>query len=428
MFYLRHVSLVFDHLNKHPEAKEHESKAALRPLLKRMPSVMRQMEELKPYVEKAHEEWVKVKAAQRESQAAGRTLSHYQKHAAADPALSWNTASQARILDAGEHQKLAVDLATREIRRRDAARRATRQAGISDEVEQERRGAGLWDDWDAGSILNSVAGPRFPEEQDLQKYMQATRQMTSPGSDRGTSDERPQGWRSNQRPISSQSYQYPSISKSRPIQYDSPSLIPSREPGRAPPPRPSKEALSPPPYEPTPPAVPRKEILPPSYSAHNRSPSPETIPELPAKTPNVLANKERITFKPSAYLENGKPIRPVFLPDKLRKAFLEIASDNTRQGLEMCGILCGTPVNNALFITCLLIPEQKCTSDTCETENESAMLDYCIEKDLLVVGWIHTHPTQTCFMSSRDMHTQAGYQVMMPESIAIVCAPRYTPS
>jgi len=40
-----------------------------------------------------------------------------------------------------------------------------------------------------------------------------------------------------------------------------------------------------------------------------------------------------------------------------------------------------------------------------------------------MLGWIHTHPTQTCFMSSRDLHTHFAYQVMMPESIAIVCAP-----
>ena len=135
-----------------------------------------------------------------------------------------------------------------------------------------------------------------------------------------------------------------------------------------------------------------------------------------------------MTFRPAAYLENGEPVRPVFLPETLRARFLSIAADNTRRGLEMCGILCGTAVNNALFISSLLIPEQRCTSDTCETENESSMLDYCIEHDLLILGWIHTHPTQTCFMSSRDLHTQASYQVMLPESIAIVCAPKFEPS
>ena len=41
----------------------------------------------------------------------------------------------------------------------------------------------------------------------------------------------------------------------------------------------------------------------------------------------------------------------------------------------------------------------------------------------MVLGWIHTHPTQSCFMSSRDLHTQVGYQVMMKESVAVVLAP-----
>ncbi len=29
---------------------------------------------------------------------------------------------------------------------------------------------------------------------------------------------------------------------------------------------------------------------------------------------------------------------------------------------------------------------------------------------LYPLGWIHTHPTQTCFLSSVDVHTQCGYQ------------------
>lgn len=56
--------------------------------------------------------------------------------------------------------------------------------------------------------------------------------------------------------------------------------------------------------------------------------------------------------------------------------------------------------------------------------NESQLFDLVdAEADLMILGWIHTHPTQTCFMSSRDLHTHAGYQMMLAESIAIVCAP-----
>ncbi|KAK7840520.1 amsh-like ubiquitin thioesterase 1 [Quercus suber] len=35
-----------------------------------------------------------------------------------------------------------------------------------------------------------------------------------------------------------------------------------------------------------------------------------------------------------------------------------------------------------------------------------------------------THPTQSCFMSSIDLHTHYSYQIMLPESVAIVMAPK----
>ncbi len=38
---------------------------------------------------------------------------------------------------------------------------------------------------------------------------------------------------------------------------------------------------------------------------------------------------------------------------------------------------------------------------------------------------IKTHPSQTAFLSSVDLHTQLGFQIMMPEAVAIVCAPQY---
>ncbi|MQM12425.1 hypothetical protein Taro_045343 [Colocasia esculenta] len=37
---------------------------------------------------------------------------------------------------------------------------------------------------------------------------------------------------------------------------------------------------------------------------------------------------------------------------------------------------------------------------------------------------MQTHPSQSCFMSSIDLHTQYSYQVMLPEAVAIVMAPK----
>jgi len=129
------------------------------------------------------------------------------------------------------------------------------------------------------------------------------------------------------------------------------------------------------------------------------------------------------TFAPSAYLENGTPLRTVFLPPTLRTTFLRLAHQNTLANLETCGFLAGTLIANAFFVNRLIVPAQTATSDTCEMTNESQLFDYVDSEDLMILGWIHTHPTQTCFMSSRDLHTHAGYQMMLAESVAIVCAP-----
>lgn len=74
-----------------------------------------------------------------------------------------------------------------------------------------------------------------------------------------------------------------------------------------------------------------------------------------------------------------------------------------------------------------MIPPQTATSDSCTTTDEEALFEFQDKHSLLTLGWIHTHPTQTCFMSSVDLHTHVGYQIMLPEAIAIVCAPSKSP-
>jgi hypothetical protein len=41
--------------------------------------------------------------------------------------------------------------------------------------------------------------------------------------------------------------------------------------------------------------------------------------------------------------------------------------------------------------------------------------------------FFQTHPVQECFLSSIDMHTQASYQSLLAESVAVVIAPKFTP-
>ncbi|KAK7397698.1 hypothetical protein QQX98_012929 [Neonectria punicea] len=419
MMLYRHSVLVLQSIPSHPQIKDPDNRKAHRLLMKRIDRVIQDLEDLKPEIEVANREWQRMAPTKEPADSSGPP-SRYAEFAARDPSLSGN----AKILDAYDNQDLAVDLAQKELVRRDTARRATRQAGIPDEDLLSRRMGGRWDQWDRHT--------RPSDDNDLQRQMEATRQALDSAQERRRPE---QEFRPS---TTSQNYNYPSISRSKPVEFERSSGYPPTSTS-AQPIRPPKEPVRPPleldqrPY--IAPSVPQKiplahyqPLIPTPPPTQNDQPQPPSLPPKQDIGPPSLPKKERLTFKPGAYLENGDPVRSLFLPKNLRQKFLDIAEPNTRRGLEMCGILCGTPINNALFVRCLLIPDQICTTDTCETENETTMFDYCISEDLLVLGWIHTHPTQTCFMSSRDLHTQSGYQVMMPESVAIVCAPKYNPS
>uniref|UniRef100_A0A1X7TST2 MPN domain-containing protein n=1 Tax=Amphimedon queenslandica TaxID=400682 RepID=A0A1X7TST2_AMPQE len=80
---------------------------------------------------------------------------------------------------------------------------------------------------------------------------------------------------------------------------------------------------------------------------------------------------------------------------------------------------------NTLKITHIIVPKQMGKADSCETMKEEELFDALDKHDLITVGWIHTHPSQTAFMSSVDLHTHYSYQIMLQEAIAIVVAPKY---
>jgi len=118
-------------------------------------------------------------------------------------------------------------------------------------------------------------------------------------------------------------------------------------------------------------------------------------------------------------------LRRMFVPQELCNRFLNLAAYNTSRNLETCGILTGKLAKNVFHITHLVVPKQTATSDSCTTTNEEEMFDVQDKYDLVTLGWIHTHPSQSSFLSSVDLHTHFAYQVMMPEAIAIVCAPKF---
>ncbi|KAL3210040.1 hypothetical protein MRX96_037388 [Rhipicephalus microplus] len=125
------------------------------------------------------------------------------------------------------------------------------------------------------------------------------------------------------------------------------------------------------------------------------------------------------------YYSTAQGLRTVVLPGSLVSKFLHIARQNTEKNIETCAIMAGKLAKNQLSISHLLVPRQSGTADDCCTESEELVIGFQDELGLDTIGWIHTHPTQTAFLSSVDLHTHCSYQLMLPESVSIVCAPKY---
>ncbi|KAK0138107.1 STAM-binding protein-like A [Merluccius polli] len=190
---------------------------------------------------------------------------------------------------------------------------------------------------------------------------------------------------------------------------------------------------------------------PPAYSAAISPATPP--PESPGDLPGSANNHNHQHYNPPAYTSGtptpaGPPtfdrslkpgsmvspgnnnsmvdaLRQLAVPSELCRSFLRLAEANTSRAVETCGILCGKLNRNAFTVTHVIVPKQCGGPDYCDTENEEELFLIQDQYDLITLGWIHTHPTQTAFLSSVDLHTHCSYQMMLPEAIAIVCSPKF---
>ena len=123
------------------------------------------------------------------------------------------------------------------------------------------------------------------------------------------------------------------------------------------------------------------------------------------------------------------------LPARLRTAFAALSADSTAtppRGVETCAVLAGREEAPAaasaggFAVTHLILPQQSGGADACEMSpaGEDAVLAECLSAGVVTLGWIHSHPSQTAFLSAPDQHTHAGYQSLLPEAVAVVLAPR----
>lgn len=398
LYLIRHAELVLGKLPTHPQYRDPGLKAEVAQAQRTVQRNLTTLERLKPRIQAEYERYLKarerrdrererVQAERDDDQRQRWAEGHYESGVSGHADDLHDEHEEA--LNASEHRQLAVDLAHRELRRRDANKQSTRQAGISPgTVASRRQGIVVNDRSHDESSYDGIreAGQHlYPGRQASQQPGRAPQHTPSTAfhypsvpAKEGVID-----WRAGQHQTVTAG-QPPSLAAKEPYQFN------------AAPPRPSK-------------------------SGETRPPSPPPKSSAPGKS--------RYTFAPQASTEAGVPLRTVMLPPDLRTTFMNLAHANTARNLETCGILCGTVVSNALFISHLIIPDQHSTSDTCDTteSGDNALFDYCDAQNLLVCGWIHTHPSQSCFLSSRDLHTSSGYQVMLPEAIAIVCAPRHNP-
>ncbi|KAJ1301285.1 hypothetical protein OPQ81_003690 [Rhizoctonia solani] len=193
---------------------------------------------------------------------------------------------------------------------------------------------------------------------------------------------------------------------------------------------PPKQTLNTPPAllfqpnpDPTPPGskaqLPGGYGTPPSSANYATRPPPAVPAPAPAPVPVPVGAQEE---------DDPSRLRQVLLPEEVIQKFMSIAKPNTLRKTETCGLLLGKPRGAGFAVTTLLIPRQRGTSDTCEMVEEELILDFQESRALITLGWIHTHPTQSCFMSSMDLHTHSGYQASLKEAFAIVCAPSSSPN
>ena len=112
----------------------------------------------------------------------------------------------------------------------------------------------------------------------------------------------------------------------------------------------------------------------------------------------------------------------LYVPKNIGQIFIAYAQNDLDSNTETMAILGGTEVSEGYKITHLLIPNQFGNSDSCQMHENSVdwVLQQSINNNITILGWIHTHPSQTNFLSSVDLHASYSYQQTQPLSIAIV--------
>jgi len=115
------------------------------------------------------------------------------------------------------------------------------------------------------------------------------------------------------------------------------------------------------------------------------------------------------------------PIKPTIkVPTSLIDRFRELSNPNTSRGIETLGYILGkySQQHRAVTATVLLLPRQAGTREACwvvaidpgdpgEEPWMTKQTELHEMEELKTIGWIHTHPSFTCFFSNVDSHSNA---------------------
>ena len=121
---------------------------------------------------------------------------------------------------------------------------------------------------------------------------------------------------------------------------------------------------------------------------------------------------------------------PIVISPDLVDRFLEISTPNSYNKIETGGLLAGIIEESVRFkVTTLVIPKQNGQSDYWEAEDEAGIQAFFFNKELLLLGCIHTHPPPwTAFLSSIDLHQLFDFQKDNPSAVSVVVAPAHMPT
>ena len=107
--------------------------------------------------------------------------------------------------------------------------------------------------------------------------------------------------------------------------------------------------------------------------------------------------------------------------------FYDLSKDATAKEIETLSYLFGNKKQvdgvSHIYITHLFLSDQTATANSSQVTNKNCLDDFKKQYNVTEYGWMHSHPLETCCMSSIDTHIQAIKQKVDSNYLCIVFSP-----